>query len=83
MFYKGKFVVGARRVIVATQHCDREGNPKIRTRCDYPLTGQHVVSVIVTELAVIQTTPEGLLLKEVAPGVTVAGDGLTAMLVTV
>lgn len=64
-------VVGARRVIVATEHCDRSGNPKIIERCTFPLTGAKVVSLIASELAVIQVTGDGLLLLEIAPETTV------------
>lgn len=60
-------VVGAKRLIVATEHCDRQGNPKILGQCTFPLTGYRVVSLIVTELAVIEVTKSGLLLLEIAP----------------
>ena len=61
---------GAKEVIVAMEHTDRQNRPKIVEECTFPLTGKQCVSMIVTDLAVIQCTAEGLVLKEVAPGWT-------------
>ncbi len=60
--------VGARRVIVAMEHTDRSGNAKVVQRCSYPLTGKGCVDLIVTDIAVMEVTPDGLLLLEAAPG---------------
>jgi acetate CoA/acetoacetate CoA-transferase beta subunit len=62
--------VGAKRVIVAMTHTTKDGNPKIVRECRYELTARQCVSLIVTDMAVIEVTPAGLILKEIAPGFT-------------
>lgn len=61
----------AKRVIAVTTHTDKKGNPKIKKQCDLPLTAQECVSLIITDLAVIQVGEKGLILKEIFTGTTV------------
>jgi 3-oxoacid CoA-transferase subunit B len=63
-------VAGARRVIVAMEHTTKDGKPKILRKCTLPLTGTHVVDTIISEMGVIKVTPQGLVLEEVAEGLT-------------
>jgi len=64
-------VAGARRVVIAMEHTTKDGGHKILDRCTLPFTGLKVVNLIVTELAVIEVTPDGLVLKEIAADTTV------------
>ena len=61
---------GAKRVIVAMEHTDSQGQPKVVERCTYPLTGKECVSLVVTDVAVMAVTQSGMLLREMAPGWT-------------
>jgi 3-oxoacid CoA-transferase B subunit len=64
-------VAGAKRVVIAMEHTTKDGGHKILKQCTLPLTGLKVVNLIVTEVAVIEVTPRGLVLKEIASDTTV------------
>ncbi len=64
-------VAGARRVVVAMEHTTRDGKPKILKACTLPLTGARVVDLIITDMAVIEVTPRGLVLREIAAATTI------------
>jgi acetate CoA/acetoacetate CoA-transferase beta subunit len=64
-------VSGDLKVIIAMEHCSKDGTSKIVNKCDVPLTGLKCVNIIVTDLAVIEVTNKGLVLKETAPGVSI------------
>ena len=63
-------VQGVKKIFVITQHTTRDGDPKLVERCSYPLTGVGVVSRIFTDLAVVDVTPAGFRILELAPGIT-------------
>ena len=64
-------VAGAKRVIITMLHTAKDGTSKILKKCALPLTGKKVVDLVITDLAVMEVTPQGLRLRETAPGVTV------------
>lgn len=64
-------VVGAKKVIIGMEHTTKDGKPKILKKCTLPLTAAKEVNLIVTEMGVIEVTPQGLVLTEIASGLTV------------
>lgn len=64
-------VTGAKKVIISMEHCDKKGNSKILKKCSLPLTATGKVNLIVTDMAVIEKTNEGLILKEIAEGLSI------------
>lgn len=65
-------VAGTERVIVLTEHVSKDGSPKVVVECSLPLTGKNVVKRIITDLCVFDVTDDGLLLTQIAPGVSIA-----------
>ncbi len=63
-------VASAKRVVVIMEHAAKDGSPKVLSECNLPLTGRQVVHRIITDLAVMDVTPEGLVLREIAPGLS-------------
>jgi 3-oxoacid CoA-transferase B subunit len=63
-------IAGVEKVFVAVQHTSPKGAPRIVNECTFPITAKGVVSLIFTDLAVVQVVPEGLILKEIAPGLS-------------
>jgi 3-oxoacid CoA-transferase subunit B len=63
-------VASAKRLVIIMEHAAKDGTPKILKECNLPLTGRRVVHRVITELATIDVTPDGLLLREVAPGIS-------------
>lgn len=64
-------LVGAKKVVASLAHTDKKGNSKVLKKCKLPLSAAKVVNIIITDKAVMEVTDEGLVLKEVAPGLTV------------
>lgn len=65
-------VTGARKVVAVLQHQDKKGGSKVMKKCQLPITGRGVVNIIITDKAVFEVTPDGLVLTEAAEGLTVA-----------
>jgi 3-oxoadipate CoA-transferase beta subunit len=65
-------VAGVKKIFVVTEHTTKNGEPKIVAACTYPLTGKAVVDRIYTNLAIIDVTPKGLVVRKIAPGLDLA-----------
>ncbi len=63
-------VAAAKRVVVIMNHCSKKGDPKILKACALPLTGRRVVNRVISDLAVMNITDKGLVVRELAPGIT-------------
>ena len=63
-------VAGAKRVVVAMQHVDKDGNPKLLEKCDLPLTGTQCIDLVVSDFGVFGFEDKGFVLHEIAPGLT-------------
>lgn len=63
-------IVGARQVVITTEHCSKDGSPKLVAKCSFPLTGYRLVDWVITELGVFRPSGDRYVITEIAPGVT-------------